>query len=66
MKLVMNFIIFKIVHILSNIEISISKRDIQKDQTSLTSLGMMALTYILNQTNLCKFIRVINERVCPG
>jgi hypothetical protein len=36
----MNSIIFQIVHNLSNIEIFISRRDIQKDQILLTSWGL--------------------------
>ena len=41
------------------------KKRYTKRPNIINFLGIMASTNRLNLTNLCKFIRIINERVCP-
>ena len=41
------------------------KKRYTKRPNIINFLGIMAATNRLNLTNLCKFIRIINERVCP-
>ena len=41
------------------------KKRYTKRPNIINFLGIMASTNKLNLTNLCKFIRIINERVCP-
>jgi hypothetical protein len=38
---------------------------VYRDGQQFNFLGIMASTNRLNLTNLCKFIGIINERVCP-
>ena len=42
------------------------KKRYTKRPNIINFLGIMASTNRLNLTNLCKFIRIINERVCPS
>ena len=41
------------------------KKRYTKRPNIINFLGIMAATNRLNLTNLCTFIRIINERVCP-
>jgi hypothetical protein len=52
----LNYCIFKYIYI---------KKRYTNRPNIINFLGIMASTNRLNVSNLCKFIRIINERVCP-